>query len=171
MCDFFLRRCESKIINYVDDTTLYACKPSMDFVLSKLGKDAVISLVMSKCLWSGWKWYRGLKEIASPFPCCPVNRKCSKKKTKIEKKKKQTCPGKNIKVHASSICHFTICILSTDLISIYRSRGLNHKIILVTLLFNIHICDFFLCHSESNTINYSVLDSLSNWQRGHCIQN
>ena len=50
MCNFFLRRCESKIINYVDDTTLYACKPSMDFVLSKLGKDAVISLVMSKCL-------------------------------------------------------------------------------------------------------------------------
>ena len=27
------------------------------------------------------------KEIASPFPCCPVNRKHSRKKTQIEKKR------------------------------------------------------------------------------------
>ena len=34
---------------------------------------AVTARLMSKCLWSGWKWYRGLKEIASLFPYCPVN--------------------------------------------------------------------------------------------------
>ena len=34
---------------------------------------AVIAWLTSKCLWSGWKWSRGVKEIASRFPCCPVN--------------------------------------------------------------------------------------------------
>ena len=47
---------------------------------------AVMARLMSKCLWSGWKWLRTLKEIASPFPCGPVNRKCSWKKTQIENK-------------------------------------------------------------------------------------
>ena len=37
--------------------------------------------LMSKYLSSGWKWYRGLKEIVSPFPCCPMNCECSWKKT------------------------------------------------------------------------------------------
>ena len=41
---------------------------------------------MSKCLWSGGKWWRGLKEIAYPFPCCLGNSGCSWKKTQIEKK-------------------------------------------------------------------------------------
>ena len=40
---------------------------------------------MGKCPWSGWKWLRGIKEIASPFPCCLVNRECWWKKTKIQK--------------------------------------------------------------------------------------
>ena len=26
---------------------------------------------------SGWKYYRGVKEIAFPFPCSPVKRECS----------------------------------------------------------------------------------------------
>ena len=39
MCDLFLCDCESNIINYADDTTLYACEPNMDLVLSKLEKD------------------------------------------------------------------------------------------------------------------------------------
>ena len=30
---------------------------------------AVIAWLTSKCLWSGWKWQRGFKEIAFPFPC------------------------------------------------------------------------------------------------------
>ena len=42
---------------------------------------AVIAQLMSKCVWSGWKWSRGIKEIASPFPCCPVNHECSWKKS------------------------------------------------------------------------------------------
>ena len=37
MCDLFLCDCESNI-NYADDTTLYACEPDMDLVLSKLKK-------------------------------------------------------------------------------------------------------------------------------------
>ena len=43
--------------------------------------------LMPKCLWSGWKWYWGVKEIPSPFHCSPVIRRCSWKKTQIEKKK------------------------------------------------------------------------------------
>ena len=39
MCDLFLCDCETNIINYADDTTLYACEPNMDLVLSKLEKD------------------------------------------------------------------------------------------------------------------------------------
>ena len=39
MCDLFLCDCESNIINYADDTTLYACEPNMDLVLNKLEKD------------------------------------------------------------------------------------------------------------------------------------
>ena len=38
MCDLFLCDYESNI-NYADDTTLYACEPNMDLVLSKLEKD------------------------------------------------------------------------------------------------------------------------------------
>ena len=38
MCDLFLCDCESNI-NYADDTTLYACEPDMDLVLSKLEKN------------------------------------------------------------------------------------------------------------------------------------
>ena len=40
---------------------------------------AAIARLMSKYLWSGWKWWGGVKEIASPFP------ECSWKKTQIEK--------------------------------------------------------------------------------------
>ena len=39
MCDLFLCDCESNIINYVDNTTLYVCEPNMDLILSKLEKD------------------------------------------------------------------------------------------------------------------------------------
>ena len=39
MCDLFIYDCESNIINYADQTKLYACKPNMDIVLSKLEKD------------------------------------------------------------------------------------------------------------------------------------
>ena len=39
MCDLFPCDCETNIINYADDTTLYACEPNMDCVLSKLEKD------------------------------------------------------------------------------------------------------------------------------------
>ena len=38
MCDRFLCDCESNIISYGDDTTIYACEPNMDLVLSKLEK-------------------------------------------------------------------------------------------------------------------------------------
>ena len=38
MCNLFLCDCETNIINYADDTTLHACEPSMDLVLSKLEK-------------------------------------------------------------------------------------------------------------------------------------
>ena len=46
-----------------------------------------ITQLMSKCLWSGWNWEKGYKEIASHFTCCPVSREYSWKKSQIEKKK------------------------------------------------------------------------------------
>ena len=39
MCDCFLCDCKTNIINYADDTPLYACESNMDLVLSKLEKD------------------------------------------------------------------------------------------------------------------------------------
>ena len=39
MYDLFLCDCESNIINYVDNTTLYVCETNMDLILSKLEKD------------------------------------------------------------------------------------------------------------------------------------
>ena len=44
---------------------------------------------MPKCLWSGWKWQRGFKHVASPFACCSVNCECLRKKTQIEKRNLQ----------------------------------------------------------------------------------
>ena len=41
---------------------------------------------MSKCLWKGWKWKKGYKEIAFPFTCYFVNREYSWKKSQTEKK-------------------------------------------------------------------------------------
>ena len=47
MCDLFLCDCETNIINYADDTTLYAWEPNIDLVLSKLekGTSAVFYMV------------------------------------------------------------------------------------------------------------------------------
>ena len=38
MCGLFLCDCETNIITYAEDTTLYACEPNMDLVLSKREK-------------------------------------------------------------------------------------------------------------------------------------
>ena len=38
ICNLFLCDCETNIINYADDTTLYACQPNKDLVLSKVEK-------------------------------------------------------------------------------------------------------------------------------------
>ena len=45
----------------------------------------VIARLISKYLWSVCKWYRGVKKVAYPLPCCPVNRECSWKKTHRKK--------------------------------------------------------------------------------------
>ena len=47
---------------------------------------AVISRLMSKCLWSGREWLWGAKEMP-PLPCIPVIRKCSWKENPDKKKK------------------------------------------------------------------------------------
>ena len=39
MCDLFLCDCETNIITYGEDSTLYVCEPNMDLVLSKREKD------------------------------------------------------------------------------------------------------------------------------------
>ena len=55
--------------------------------MGKSELSAVIAPLMSKCLWSRWKWYWGVKEMPSPFPCSHVIHEWSRKKTHIEKKK------------------------------------------------------------------------------------
>ena len=47
---------------------------------------AVIARLMSKCLWSDWKWLWGVKEMPSPFPCSLVIHEWLWKETHIEKK-------------------------------------------------------------------------------------
>ena len=99
---------------------------------------AVIAWLMSKCLWSEWKWYRGLKEIVSPFPCCPVNRECSWKKTQIEKKLCREfsktlivdCAASSLKIHG------TPCIASRAYWewNFYASRNAQIKLSLQRLL-------------------------------------
>ena len=49
---------------------------------------AVITLLMTKCLGSVWKWSWGVKEIPSSFICNTVIREWLRKKIQIEKKKK-----------------------------------------------------------------------------------
>ena len=46
---------------------------------------AVITQLMSKCLWSGWRWYCGVKEMPSPFPCSPLICEWLWKKTQTKK--------------------------------------------------------------------------------------
>ena len=50
---------------------------------------AATTQLMSKCLWSEWKWWKGNKEIASPCTWYPVNREYSWKKSQIEKKRQK----------------------------------------------------------------------------------
>ena len=50
---------------------------------------AVIVRLMSKRLWSGWEWYKGVKGMVFSLRCCPVNCECSWKKTQVEKKSKR----------------------------------------------------------------------------------
>ena len=49
---------------------------------------ATITQLMSKCMWSGWKWKKGYKKKDSPFTCYPLNREYSWKKSQVEKKSK-----------------------------------------------------------------------------------
>ena len=56
------------------------------FKISKFNN--LVNLI--KCLWSGWKWYRGVNEIPYYFPYSPVNRECSWKKTQTEKQRSPT---------------------------------------------------------------------------------
>ena len=46
MCNLFLCDCETNIINYADDPTLYVCEPNMDLILSKLEKRHLYSFYM-----------------------------------------------------------------------------------------------------------------------------
>ena len=46
----------------------------------------VITRLMPKVMWNGWKSQSRVKEIASPFPYCPVNRGFSWKKHRTQKK-------------------------------------------------------------------------------------
>ena len=69
---------------------------------------------MSKCLWSGWKWYWGVNEIPSPFPCSPVISECSWKKTHIEKKnKKQKKTKKKQESDENDVSFYTMFVSHT----------------------------------------------------------
>ena len=51
-----------------------------------------------------WKWLQGVKEIASSFPCCPMNPDCSWKKTQIENSVKVT----SVIMVPTSLGHYTL---------------------------------------------------------------
>ena len=72
---------------------------------------AVITRLMSTCLWSGWKWSSGLKVIASPFPCCPVNCECLWKKIQTGNKKDYV---RSVRIRSYSGPHFPAFGLNTD---------------------------------------------------------
>ena len=46
---------------------------------------AVIDQLMSKCLWSRWKWLWRINGMLSHFPCSPVIRECLWNKTQIKR--------------------------------------------------------------------------------------
>ena len=46
---------------------------------------AVIDQLMSKCLWSRWKWLWRINGMLSYFPCSPVIRECLWNKTQIKR--------------------------------------------------------------------------------------
>ena len=55
-------------------------------VTSRVEISALNPQLMSKCLWSKWKWYWGVKQMPSPFPYSLVIRQWSWKKVPDRKK-------------------------------------------------------------------------------------
>ena len=106
---------------------------------------------MSKCLWSGLKWWRGVKEIASPFPCCPVIRECCEWKLRQKNKNHTRVPSKSdYSTSNTSMEDFT--------------PGLNSAIDIVELLLDAFMYQFITCYSHIALIKKTRLN------RGFWIQ-
>ena len=106
------------------------------------GLSAATARLMSKYLWSGWKWYSGVKEIPSPFPCSPVIRECSWKKSQIGKKTRKTKRTKKSRVtiirNQGFFSFFELVIQSETFISQFQARNSKFelvKLIIVEVLF------------------------------------
>ena len=81
---YFICHDESHLATCAWKTKVPGSIPAATYVQRWLS--VVIARLMSNCLWSGWKWYWGVKEIPSPFPGSLVIREWLWKKTQAEKK-------------------------------------------------------------------------------------
>ena len=133
MCHLFLCDCNSSIINYVDNTTLYACEPNMGLVLTKLEKDT--STVFTRFQNTNLKANsRKSHLLTTSVIVLHINVAGNEELLGLLRDHKltfethllnifQKINQKNISVHASekaenyheSICLFTVCILPTNL--------------------------------------------------------
>ena len=87
---------------------------------------AAITQLMSKCLLSGWKRWKGYKKIASPFTCCPMNREYSWKKTQIEKKtKKANYVLQHVRTDSRCMWMKSVLNLSWRRSLLYRSQSID----------------------------------------------
>ena len=79
-----------KDISYMHFIDIYL-KYTFDKIFVK-GSLQIVIWLMCQCLWSEWKWRRGVKN-GLPFPWCPANRECLWKKTQIEIKQEKILGG------------------------------------------------------------------------------
>ena len=81
---------------------------------------AVITQLMSKCLWSGWKCSKGYKEIASTFTCSPVNPEYLWKKRQIKKPKKTNYSLQHVRTDSR-------CMWMKSILNLSRWRSLFYR--------------------------------------------
>ena len=103
----------------------------------------VIAQLISKCLWSGWKWWWRVKEMPSPFLCSTAIRECSWKKTKIEKKKISR-PYSTLSVNllylynketvSCIFCNFLCATIGTDM-ALYIFEFAFIKVVFIFILY------------------------------------
>ena len=86
---------------------------------------AAITQIMSKCLWSGWKWQKGYKEIASPFNCCLVNHEYSWNKSQKQKPKKANYALQHVRTESRCMRIKIVLNFSWRRSLLYRNQSID----------------------------------------------